>query len=52
VLAHGTEPISGPHTESLREEAAELLTGFWRLHGDPVELDDLLDQLRFLRTDR
>ena len=52
VLAHGTESISDQHTESLRAEASELLSAYWRRHGDPVDLPTLLDQLRFIETDR
>lgn len=52
VLAHGTQPISEHHTESLRIEAEDLLAGYWGLHGDPVGLPALLSQLRFIGTDR
>jgi hypothetical protein len=41
VLAHGTETISDGHTESLRSEARELLGGYWALHGDSADLDEL-----------
>jgi CRISPR-associated protein (TIGR02710 family) len=52
VLAHGTQPIAVSDTESLRSEAAELLTAFWALHGGPEDIDELCGQLRFLRQDR
>jgi hypothetical protein len=51
VLAHGTEPISGVHTESLRVEATGLLSAYWMLHGDGSDIDGLCDELRFLRDD-
>ncbi|GIJ27015.1 CRISPR-associated protein [Micromonospora qiuiae] len=52
VLAHGTEPIAAEHTESLRTEAARLLTAYWALHGDGNDVDELCAGLRFLRDDR
>jgi CRISPR-associated protein (TIGR02710 family) len=51
VLAHGTETISGTHTESLREEAVGLLTAYWELHGNADDIDELCRGLRFLRDD-
>ncbi|MEV0895687.1 hypothetical protein [Actinoplanes sp. NPDC049802] len=52
VLAHGTQAIAASDTESLRREAAGLLTAFWSLHGGPENIDDLCEELRFLRRDR
>ncbi|HEX6683444.1 MAG TPA: hypothetical protein VF062_11640, partial [Candidatus Limnocylindrales bacterium] len=52
VLAHGTETISGVHTESLRLEAIGLLAAYWDLHGDGDDIDELCRKLRFLREDR
>jgi hypothetical protein len=52
VLAHGTQPIAASDTESLRAEAAGLLTAFWALDGEPEDIDELCAELQFLRQDR
>jgi CRISPR-associated protein (TIGR02710 family) len=52
VLAHGFSAVTAKQTDSLKETAADILHAYWKLHGDDEDLDNLCDQLRFLRTDR
>ena len=54
VLAHGFQTVTGEQAKALHQQALDLLTAYWSLHGDGDgdDLKTLCDRLQFLRADR
>jgi hypothetical protein len=52
VLAHGFQTVTGEQAKALHQQALDLLTAYWSLHGDGDDLETLCVRLQFLRTDR
>jgi hypothetical protein len=52
VLAHGEQAVTLADCKRLGYRAREVLRAYWSYRAEGPPIDDLIDELRFIRTDR
>lgn len=52
VLAHGDRPVSPSQSATLESKARSVLRAYHGLRGGSDDIDELIENLRFIRTDR